>query len=99
MFKKKHNIPPRPKPPVAEQVLHDLNTAPEDDIVFMRVNSTSGKRGSVRSRRYLWMDIIYNVCQKNYVDVKDIYIITLLSIEKHNIKTPFKRLQYQLDKQ
>lgn len=41
MFKKKRNIPPRPKPPVAEQVLHDLNTAPEDDIVFMRMNSTS----------------------------------------------------------
>jgi hypothetical protein len=45
MFKKKRNIPPRPKPPVAEQVLHDLNTAPEDDIVFMRMNSTSGKHG------------------------------------------------------
>jgi len=45
MFKKKHNIPPRPKPPVAEQVLHDLNTAPEDDIVFMRMNCTSGKHG------------------------------------------------------
>jgi hypothetical protein len=51
MFKKKHYIPPRPKPPVAEQVVHDLNAAPEDDVVFMLGNSTSGKYG-IRSQYY-----------------------------------------------
>jgi hypothetical protein len=44
MFKKKPNIPPRPKAPVAEQVLDDLKNAPEDDVVFMLMkNSTSGR--------------------------------------------------------
>lgn len=41
MFKKKHNIPPRPKPPVTEQVLDDINNAPEDDVVFTATTSTS----------------------------------------------------------
>ncbi|XP_023711062.1 UPF0449 protein C19orf25-like [Cryptotermes secundus] len=41
MFKKKHNIPPRPKPPVTEQILDDINNAPEDDVVFMVMTSTS----------------------------------------------------------
>jgi hypothetical protein len=45
MFKKKHNIPPRPKPPVTEQVLDDVNNAPEDDVVFMAMSSTSGITG------------------------------------------------------
>jgi hypothetical protein len=43
MFKKKPNIPPRPKPPVTEQVLDDLKNAPEDDVAFMLINSISGK--------------------------------------------------------
>ncbi|PSN43416.1 hypothetical protein C0J52_02653 [Blattella germanica] len=34
MFKKKPNIPPRPKPPIAEQVLDDLKNTSEDDVVF-----------------------------------------------------------------
>lgn len=42
MFKKKHNIPPRPKPPVTEQILDDIKNAPEDDVVFMAMTSTSG---------------------------------------------------------
>jgi len=74
MFKKKHNIPPRPKPPLAEQVLHDINTAPEDDIVFVRMSSTSGKHG-IHTQWNIFMDG-HNVCQKNYVEFKDIYIIT-----------------------
>jgi hypothetical protein len=47
MFKKKHNIPPRPKPPVTEQVLEDINTAPEDDVVFTATTSTSGITGKL----------------------------------------------------
>jgi hypothetical protein len=45
MFKKKHNIPPRPKPPVMEQVFDDINSAPEDDVVFKVMTSTSGING------------------------------------------------------
>jgi hypothetical protein len=45
MFKKKHNIPPRPKPPVTKQVLDDVNSAPEDDVVFTVMTSTSGITG------------------------------------------------------
>jgi hypothetical protein len=43
MFKKRPNIPPRPKPPISEQVLDDLERAPEDDIVFVLMKNTSGK--------------------------------------------------------
>jgi hypothetical protein len=47
MFKKKHNIPPRPKPPVTEQVLDDVNNAPEDDVVFIAMTSTSGNARNI----------------------------------------------------
>jgi hypothetical protein len=43
MFKRKPNIPPRPKPPVTEQVLDDLKNAPEDDVVFVFLNYISGR--------------------------------------------------------
>lgn len=42
MFKKKPNIPPRPKPPITEQVLDDLKNAPEDDVFILR-DSVSGR--------------------------------------------------------
>ncbi|XP_063233877.1 UPF0449 protein C19orf25 homolog [Bacillus rossius redtenbacheri] len=34
MFKKKPNIPPRPKPPLIEHIIEDIKNAPHDDVAF-----------------------------------------------------------------
>ncbi|KAJ9580807.1 hypothetical protein L9F63_024023 [Diploptera punctata] len=41
MFKKRPNIPPRPKPPVGDQILEDIKNAPEDDDVFILMKNTT----------------------------------------------------------
>nr|CAD7602670.1 unnamed protein product [Timema genevievae] len=38
MFKKKANLPPRPKAPTVEQLLEDLINAPHDDVVFSQLH-------------------------------------------------------------
>jgi hypothetical protein len=55
MFKKKPNIPPRPKPPVTEQVLDDLKNAPDDDVVFMHTSSASGRyRNPKNNKKFVY---------------------------------------------
>lgn len=34
MFKKKNDLPPRPKPPTNEQILEDISNSASDDPVF-----------------------------------------------------------------
>ena len=66
MFKKKPDIPPRPKIPTVEQIVEDIDHATSDDNVFQK--TFVGEARQDGSTHQIDADTVYNKV-KDFVDV------------------------------